>query len=93
MGRRSRFPKRAFAEVEGTPGVDEAVGRISSVFTLVDGKGEAPPDAAKQLNVAGQDPDATNVTDSETVAGRDPERGREISVQDTWADANDDQGL
>ena len=91
LGRRSEesLPKRAFGEVESTPGVDEAVGRIQSVFTLVDDEGEAPPDATKQLNVAGQDPDAANVTDSETVAGRDPERGREISVQDTWADAND----
>src|SRR5688572_23231342 len=88
-GQEESLPKRAFAQVNGTLGVDEAVGRISSVFTLVDGKGEAPPDAAKQLNVAGQDPDATNVTDSETVAGRDPERGREITVQDTWADANE----
>ena len=88
-GQEESLPKRAFGEVETTPGVDEAVGRIQSVFTLVDDKGEAPPDATKQLNVAGQDPDAANVTDSETVAGRDPERGREISVQDTWADANE----
>ena len=83
------LPKRAFGQVEDTPGVGEAVGRIQSVFTLIDGEGEAPPDATKRLNVAGQEPGASSVTDSETVAGRDPQRGREISVQDSWADAND----
>ncbi len=88
-GRRTRCRRTRSRKVEGAPGVDEVVGRIQSVFTLVDDEGEAPPDASKQLNVAGQDPDAANVTDSETVAGRDPERGREISVQDSWADAND----
>ncbi len=88
-GQEESLPKRAFSEVENTPGVGEAVGRIQSVFTLVDDKGDAPPDASKQLNIAGQEPDATDITDSETVAGRDPERGREISVQDSWADAND----
>src|ERR671916_612079 len=88
-GQEEALPKRAFGKVEEAKGVSEAVGRIQSVFTLVDDKGEAPPDATKQLNVAGQDPGAANVTDSETVAGRDPERGREISVQDSWADANE----
>ncbi|MDQ2675598.1 MAG: FtsX-like permease family protein, partial [Actinomycetota bacterium] len=88
-GQEESLPKRAFSKVQSASGVDEAVGRIQSIFTLVDGEGEAPPDATKQLNVAGQDPGAANITDSETVAGRDPERGREISLQDSWADAND----
>ena len=88
-GGEDSLPKNALRKVEDAPGTGEAVGRIQSVFTLVDDEGEAPPDATKQLNVAGQDPDATDVTDSETVAGRDPERGREIAVQDSWADAND----
>src|SRR5688500_2113816 len=88
-GQEESLPKRAFPEVEETPGVAEAVGRIQSVFTLVEDSGEAPPDATKQLNVAGQDPGAADVTDSETVAGREPRRRREISVQDSWADANE----
>ena len=83
------LPKDALRTIEDARGVDEAVGRIQGIFTLVDDKGAAPPDATKQLNVAGQDPDATNITDSETVAGRDPEQGREITLQDSWADAND----
>ncbi|MGH2952650.1 MAG: ABC transporter permease [Solirubrobacterales bacterium] len=75
-------------EVRRTAGVDEAVGRILSVFTLVDDEGGASGDASSQLNVAGEDPDAENLTDSQTVAGRDPRRGREIAVQESWADAN-----
>ena len=88
-GGEDSLPASALEKVERTDGVDDAVGRILGIFTLVDDEGAAPPDASKQLNVAGQDPDAADVTDSETVAGRDPERGREISIQESWADAND----
>jgi putative ABC transport system permease protein len=40
------------------------------------------------LNVAGQDPKAADFSDTETVAGRDPSHGREIALQESWADAN-----
>src|SRR3989337_2582706 len=40
-GGEDSLPKRAFGQVEDTPGVGEAVGRIQSVFTLIDGEGEA----------------------------------------------------
>jgi putative ABC transport system permease protein len=82
------LPGSALRTVESTEGVGEAVGRIVGVFTLVE-DGTAPPDASKQVNVAGQDPDAADITDSETVAGGDPRGRREIALQDSWADAND----
>jgi putative ABC transport system permease protein len=41
------------------------------------------------VNVVGEEPDAENLTDAETVAGRDPRRGLEISLQESWADANE----
>jgi putative ABC transport system permease protein len=50
-----------------------------------------PPDlevTGEPLNVAGQDPRAADFSDTDTVAGRDPRRGREISLQESWADAN-----
>ncbi|HYU59858.1 MAG TPA: FtsX-like permease family protein [Solirubrobacterales bacterium] len=55
-----------------------------------------PPGAAKPedevtgepLNVAGQDPGAADFSDTETVAGRKPRHGREIALQQSWADAN-----
>jgi putative ABC transport system permease protein len=83
------LPASALERVASTPGVDEAVGRVLGIFTLIEGDGTAPSDASNQLNVAGQDPDATDVTDSETIGGREPERAGEIALQDSWADAND----
>jgi putative ABC transport system permease protein len=83
------LPRTAVRTVESTTGVEEAVGRVIGVFTLVEDDGTAPGDAQNQLNVAGQDPDATDVTDSETIAGREPAAAGEIAVQDSWADAND----
>jgi putative ABC transport system permease protein len=56
----------------------------------------APAGAAKPevevtgepLNVAGQDPAAADFSDTETVAGHDPRHGRQIALQESWADAN-----
>ncbi|MGI9019558.1 MAG: ABC transporter permease [Solirubrobacterales bacterium] len=70
-------------------GVEDLAGDVISVFTLVEGDGLASPDAEKQLNVAGQDPGAEDLTDSQTVAGREPRRGLEIALQESWAEAND----
>jgi putative ABC transport system permease protein len=50
-----------------------------------------PPDpelTGEPLNVAGQDPRASDFSDTDNVAGRDPRHGREISLQESWADAN-----
>ena len=77
-----------FNRVVKTPGVEDAAGNVQSVFTLVE-DGLASPDAEKQLNVAGQDPEAEDLTDSQTVAGRQPRRGLEIALQESWAEAND----
>ena len=57
-GGEDSLPKNALRKVEDAPGTGDVVGRIQSVFTLVDDEGEAPPEASTQLNVAGQDPDA-----------------------------------
>jgi len=83
------LPGSALERVEATPGVEDAVGRVIGVFSLVEGDGTQPPDPGSDLNVAGRSPDATDVADSETVAGREPKRGLEISVQQSWAEAND----
>ena len=78
--------------VAGTPGVESASGRILSVFTLIEKDGKPDPgelpEPGPELNVAGQDPGDERVNDAQTVAGRDPERGREIALQDSWAAAN-----
>ena len=82
------LPRATAPKVRRTEGVDEISPRVLSTFTLVDERGQASEDAGSQLNVAGEDPDAEDVTNAQTVAGRDPTRGLEISLQDSWADAN-----
>jgi len=73
--------------VERTPGVEDAVGQVLSVFTVVDETGLASEDPSEQLNVAGQEPGARNLTDAQQVAGRRPREGLEISLQDSWAES------
>ena len=80
-----------FDRVARAPGVEDAAGNVLSVFTLIGENGLASPDGDKQLNVAGQDPRADDLTGSETVAGREPRRGLEIALQESWASAQDVQ--
>ena len=47
------------------------------------------PDASDQLNVAGQDPRAEDLTDARVTEGRRPRRGLEIMLLESWAE---DQG-
>jgi putative ABC transport system permease protein len=83
------LPDSTLRTVRRTDGVADAEGRISTVFSLVDRLGRTEDDASTQLNVAGEDANATNLTDAETVAGRRPRGGAEIMVQQSWADAQD----
>jgi putative ABC transport system permease protein len=46
------------------------------------------PEPSDQVNVAGEDPEARNLTDAQFVAGRRPSTGLELGVQESWADAN-----
>jgi putative ABC transport system permease protein len=84
---------RTLRQVQGTPGVERAQGRVTSVFTLVEDDPElAPtgePEQGSQLNVGGEDLGGRNLTDSEFIEGRRPRQGLEIGLQDSWADAND----
>jgi putative ABC transport system permease protein len=83
------LPHSILGRVRATREVADAEGRISTVFSVVDRFGQAAQDASSQVNVAGEDPDATNLTDAETVAGRLPRRGGEIMLQESWAEAQD----
>src|SRR5215211_7922621 len=75
--------------VRATPGVQAAVGQVLGVFTRVDERGLASEDQSDQVNVAGQEPRARNVTDANTIEGRKPRRGLEIGLQSSWAEAQD----
>ncbi|MGH2925519.1 MAG: ABC transporter permease [Solirubrobacterales bacterium] len=78
----------ALSTVRRTAGVSEAQGNVTSVFTLVDRNGRASTAASARLNVAGERPAAARLSDSRTVSGRDARRGREVTLQKSWADAN-----
>jgi putative ABC transport system permease protein len=89
-GGNQSLPARDLKRVERTPGVEQAAGRVLSIFTRVEeGTGLPSGDASEQLNVAGQRPEDTEINDAETVSGRRPRRGLEIALQDSWAEAND----
>jgi putative ABC transport system permease protein len=83
------LPHSILREVRRTPDVAEAEGNLFSVVTLVDESGVASTDASAQLNLTGQRPRANDFSDTRTVAGEDARHGLEISLQESWADAND----
>jgi len=43
------------------------------------------PDPSDQLNVVGEEPGVTDLTDADLTSGRRPRRGLEIMVQQSWA--------
>jgi putative ABC transport system permease protein len=77
------------SKVRRTPGVSEAQGLIFNVVTLVDKSGVASTDAGARLNLTGERAAAAGLADSRTIAGRQPRHGLEVSLQESWADAND----
>jgi putative ABC transport system permease protein len=83
------LPERTLARVEGVDGVDVAVGQIYTAFRVVDEHGKATTDRSSQIVVAGVDPAAPDTTDSELVAGREPEAGREVQLAGGWAAEHD----
>ena len=64
------------AEQEGTPG-----GEAEDVPSVVRPK----PDPSDQLNVVGEEPGVTDLTDADLTSGRRPRKGLEIMVQESWA--------
>ena len=81
-------PRRTLAKARGVPNVDEALGNVTSVFTLVDRSGQASSDATSRLNVAGEEPAAAGLSSSRTVSGHNPSRGHEIALEQSWAHAH-----
>jgi putative ABC transport system permease protein len=88
-GGNQSLPAADLKRVERTPGIEQAAGRVLSIFTRVEKGGLPSGDAEEQLNVAGQRLRDAEINDAETVSGRRPRRGLEIALQDSWADAND----
>jgi putative ABC transport system permease protein len=82
------LPVSAVDRVRATEGVEEVSANVFSVLTLVDERGEAKTGGASTANVVGVDPRAADFTDAQTVEGREIEGGREIELQQSWAESN-----
>jgi putative ABC transport system permease protein len=95
------LPKRSLKQVRETPGVAEAQGSVFSVFTKYRKPPELPPvpeglppppppkppkpDPTDQLNVVGEEPGVTDLTDTDLTSGRRPREGLEIMILESWA--------
>jgi putative ABC transport system permease protein len=75
------------ATVKRTPGVKIATADVSAVLSLVK-HGKASSDQTDQLNTAGIDPAAPDLTGSELTAGRRVKSGDEITVDEEFAKRN-----
>jgi putative ABC transport system permease protein len=81
-------PHRTLAKARGVANVDQALGNVTSVFTLVDRSGKASSAATARLNIAGEDPAAAGLSNSRTVSGHNPRQGLEVALEQSWAQAN-----
>jgi putative ABC transport system permease protein len=72
--------------VRGTEGVEKATGTVFAVLSQVSEENRTT--GAGVLNTTGIDPEEGDVTDSSLTSGRELEGGREIEIEQTWADAN-----
>jgi putative ABC transport system permease protein len=82
------LPLSALKRVKATEGVEDASANIFSVVSLVGESGRVEDEGSSRLNVVGIDPKASDYTDSRTTEGRDIEGGREIQLEESWAEAN-----
>ncbi|MGZ5312296.1 MAG: ABC transporter permease [Solirubrobacterales bacterium] len=76
----------ALERARAIEGVESASGSVFSVLSQVGADGKVTD--AGVLNTSGIDPAEGDVTDSRLTAGREIRGGREIEVEQTWADAS-----
>jgi len=82
------LPPSALKRVRGIEGVEEAEGSIFAVLSALAADGEPIPEDSDILNTSGADPAAEDYTDSQLTEGREIRGGREIELEQSWADAN-----
>ncbi len=76
----------ALDRARGVDGVEQASGNIFSVLSLIE-DGDVAEGAGSTLNTVGIEP-GEDLTDSRLTEGRDIEGGREIRVEESWAESN-----
>ena len=82
------LPPSALRRVQRTEGVEDASASVFAVTSLVDEDGRVEEGSGSTLNVSGDDPAATDFTAWTTTSGREIRGGREIELEQSWADAN-----
>ena len=82
------LPQSALRRVKRTEGVEDASASILAVTSLVGDDGRVEEGSGSTLNVSGDDPRATDFTDWTTTSGREIGAGREIQLEQSWAEAN-----
>ncbi len=79
------LPDDTLEKVQATSGVEDAVGTIGSVLTLVE-NGKTSTKQSDRIFGAGVDPNASNFTGAKIVQGRDIAGGDEIVLDKTFTD-------
>jgi putative ABC transport system permease protein len=82
------LPPSALDRVSAIEGVEETSANVFAVLSLVGEDGKVDEGSASTLNTIGVDPAAGDFTDSQITDGREIEGGREIKVEDSFAEAN-----
>jgi putative ABC transport system permease protein len=82
------LPPNALDRVSAIEGVGETSANVFAVLSLVGADGKVDEGAASTLNTIGVDPEVGDFTDSQLTDGREIRSGREIKVEDSFAEAN-----
>jgi putative ABC transport system permease protein len=93
----------ALPTVRRTPGVETATGQVTGIFSLAHRtkipdvlppgapkppRWTASQDQSQQVNVAGENRAARDLSDARTEVGRRPRSGLELDLERSWAEAN-----
>jgi putative ABC transport system permease protein len=82
-------PEKTLQKVQRVEGVEAAVGGVNGVFRMIGEGGEARTGRGSTLFVGGADLEAPDAAGAEIVAGREPSSGREIELEESWANGED----
>ncbi len=81
------LPPSALDRARGIEGVEQASGNVFAVLSLIGEDGKVDDGPGSTLNASGIEP-GSDLTDSRVTQGREIEGGREIQVEESWAESN-----
>ena len=81
------LPPSALDRARAIDGVEQASGTVFAVLSLIGEDGKVDDGPGSTLNATGIEP-GSDLTDSRVTEGREIEGGREIQVEESWAESN-----